>query len=484
MLFHSPEFLFAFLPIVLLVFHLLSRFGAASQHLWLIASSFFFYGTWRLDDLAILLVLMSVTYVIATKLRETKSRLLLTVGIGVNLGALAYFKYVFFFLGVLNDLFGSAYSIGAIALPLGISFFVFQKIAYLVDSYQDKTIKHGVLDYALFVSFFPQLIAGPIVHQKEMLRQFRNRPASGLRSHDLAVGLTVFAFGLFKKIVLADAFASMATSMFSAAAARPVDFTDAWVGVLSYTFQIYFDFSGYTDMAIGLGRMFGIRLPLNFNSPYKSLSIVDFWRRWHMTLSRFLRDYLYIPLGGGRLGRRRQLVNVMIVMLLGGLWHGAAWTFVIWGALHGMYLAVNHLWRRVGPAMGNSLPAKSLAWLLTFLAVIVAWVFFRAPDVAVAGRILMTMVTVPKTVNIPGIDVIGWLAAGFIIATQLPNTQQIMARARPGLGAVVLEKNRLIRRFSWQETPAWAVFGGVMFLFGVVRYWSLDTPPEFIYFNF
>lgn len=483
MLFHSPEFIFLFLPTVLFGFHILSRLGATIQHIWLVASSLFFYGTWRLNDVAVLMALMTITFVISMTIAHKKSKILLMVGIGSNLIALAYFKYTGFFLGIAKDISGIHFQISSIALPLGISFFVFQKIAYLVDTHQNRTIRHSVLDYVLFVSFFPQLIAGPIVHQGEMLRQFRSRVANGLQAQDLAIGLTLFSFGLFKKIVLADSFAGLATPVFTAAEAGNIDCVSAWIGALAYSFQIYFDFSGYTDMAIGLGRMFGIRLPINFNSPYKSLSIIEFWRRWHITLSRFLRDYLYIPLGGNRHGQWRWACNLMTVMLLGGLWHGAAWTFVIWGGLHGFGLVVNHLWRRYGRTAFPSLQARSLAWLATFLVVVIAWVFFRAPNVTTALHILWAMTTPTGSITVP-IDALGWLILGLLITTQLPNTQQIMARGRPALGAVRVERNALLRRISWSPTAAWAVGSGVVFLLGIARYWTLNTPPEFIYFNF
>jgi len=276
-------------------------------------------------------------------------------------------------------------------LPLGISFFTFQKIALLADAYEGKIQSLNFLDYALFVLFFPQLIAGPIVHHSEAMSQFQTR--GPVQASVIAMGLTIFAIGLANKVLLADSLAVYATPQFDAAAAgAPLSFLAAWSGALAYTLQLYFDFSGYTDMAIGAALLFGVRLPLNFNSPYKARNIIDFWRRWHMTLSRFLRDYLYIPLGGNRHGKLSRYLNLFITMLFGGLWHGAGWTFIFWGALHGFYLAINHGWEallaRFGAGDVNPGGARRLgAQVVTFLAVVVGWVSKEAwPSGDTRGR--------------------------------------------------------------------------------------------------
>ena len=272
---------------------------------------------------------------------------------------------------------------GTIILPLGISFFTFQQIAYIVDCAHDNVDTHGFFDYALFVTFFPQLIAGPIVYHRDMLPQIRSGDAFSFPITDLGIGSKIFAIGLIKKVVFADGMAVYATPVFEAAdAGVALTFIEAWGGAFAYTLQLYFDFSGYSDMAIGLGRMFGLRLPINFRAPYKASSIIEFWRRWHITLSMFLRNYLYIPLGGNKRGRTRRWINLMITMLLGGLWHGAGWTFVAWGGLHGLYLCINHLWRFLADRSGIDLSASATgrfaSWALTFVAVVIAWVFFRA----------------------------------------------------------------------------------------------------------
>ncbi len=313
MLFNSYTFIFAFLPVALLGYlvcvHLAPRAYAIR---WLILCSLFFYGWWQPQNLWILLFLLFFNYGLGVCLgRLTQgraARLVLIAGLAVNLGMLCYYKYANFFAGAVNDLAGTHFKFAAVVLPLGISFFIFQKIAYLVDAYRHKVRGYSLTDYSLFVTFFPQLIAGPIVHHSEVVPQFSGQREWRPRAADFSVGLTQFSLGLFKKVVLADGVAQFANPVFDAARSGAFpSFFDSWIGALAYTFQLYFDFSGYSDMALGLARLFGIKLPQNFNSPYKAASIADFWRRWHMTLSRFLRDYLYIPLGGNRKGPARRV---------------------------------------------------------------------------------------------------------------------------------------------------------------------------------
>jgi alginate O-acetyltransferase complex protein AlgI len=392
MLFNSFEFLYAFLPVTLVVFFLLRN--PSAQILWLLAASLFHYAWWKPSFLTLLIFSMLVNYglhVAIAGARE-RGRLLLAIGVAFNLSLLGFFKYAGFIAANLNEAFGTSVAI-QVTLPLAISFFTFQQIALLVDTRQGLVGRGGPASYMLFVAFFPQLIAGPIVHHREMMPQFRRAETYRFRLDDFFTGLNLFILGLAKKVLIADQLAPFADGMFDAAArgAEPSLF-EAWGGVLTYSLEIYFDFSGYADMAMGLARMFGIRLPLNFDSPYRSASIIAFWRTWHMTLSRFLRDYLYIPLGGNRDGRAQRYRNLMIVMLLGGLWHGAGWTFILWGGLHGVYLIVNHAWRACMRAAGlASLPsARVTRWLgvaLTLLAVVVAWAPFRAADLATTKRV-------------------------------------------------------------------------------------------------
>ena len=364
MLFNSYIFISLFLPITLTGFYLIGGQGhhrAATG--WLVCASLFFYGWWNPAYLGLILGSVLFNYAVGVLLgnRDTKNlRVILALGIGGNLGLIGCFKYANFFVDNINLSFGSDFHLETIILPLAISFFTFQQIAYLVDAYRGETKEYNFLHYCLFVTFFPQLIAGPIVHHKEMLPQFAKDVIYRLKHENIAIGIAIFVLGLFEKVVLADQVAVYATPVFNAAEqGLDLTFFEAWSGALAYTLQLYFDFSGYSDMAIGLARMFGILLPLNFHSPYKALNITEFWRHWHMTLSRFLRDYLYIPLGGSRRGQTQRYINLMITMILGGLWHGAGWTFVAWGTLHGFYLIVHHGWRAFRKAINQDLNRRS-----------------------------------------------------------------------------------------------------------------------------
>ena len=389
MLFNSYTFIFLFLPIVLAGFYVIGARGYPRiSNLWLVVASMFFYAWWNPKYLMLLLASIIFNYLMGVSLSKSGHRGGLFFAVGFNLCLLAYFKYANFFIETIAFLSNEDTVFTNIVLPLAVSFFTFQQIAYLVDSYRGETEKNDFLNYCLFVTFFPQLIAGPIVHHKEMLPQFAKRAWRKFNSKHVSVGLTIFFIGLFKKCILADGIAIYATPVFEAVDQDvAITFFEAWGGALAYTFQLYFDFSGYSDMAIGLGYMFGILLPVNFLSPYKSASIIDFWRRWHMTLSRFLRNYLYIPLGGNRKGPLKRHINIVITMLLGGLWHGAGWTFVAWGGLHGFFLVVNHVWRTINPSVFessgglSSIIGKLSAHIITFVAVIVAWVMFRSNSI-------------------------------------------------------------------------------------------------------
>ncbi len=400
MLFNSIEFIFIFLPLVLIGFYAIgARRNGHNAILWLVLASLFFYGWW--NPLYLILIITSIlfNYFIGSYLGHYSdsphAKIVLTLGIGVNLALIGYYKYANFFIDNLNDIASTSYHLETIILPLAISFFTFQQITYLVDAYRGETKDYNFLHYCLFVLFFPQLIAGPIVHHSEMLPQFSNTKIYKFCKSTFALGVAVFLLGLFKKVVLADGVAVYATPVFMASeSGEAISFFVAWTGALAYTFQLYFDFSGYSDMAIGVAAMFGIILPINFNSPYKAVNIIDFWRRWHITLSRFLRDYLYYPLGGNRKGLIRRYVNLMVTMLLGGIWHGAGWTFILWGCIHGTYLIINHAWLALlgGGRNQSSMFAKVLSRMLTFIAVVVAWVVFRSESVDGAANILKGMI--------------------------------------------------------------------------------------------
>lgn len=510
MLFNSYVFIFAFLPLVLLVFHGLRHFGRDRAAVFaLAAASLVFYGWWSPRYLLLLVPLMLFNYGIANAIVARRAgpspqlaKVLLVIGLAINLSALGYYKYANFFVDNMNSLFGLDMFLATIVLPLGISFFTFQKIALLMDAYYGKIGRLNLLDFSLFVAFFPQLIAGPIVHHSEVMPQFKH--LGRMKAGWIALGVTVFVMGLAKKVLLADTAAAYATPQFTAAAnGAALDLIAAWSGALAYTAQLYFDFSGYSDMAIGIGLMFGIRLPLNFASPYQAVSIIDFWRRWHMTLSRFLRDYLYISLGGNRNGKLRRFVNLFATMVLGGIWHGAGWTFVVWGALHGIYLIINHGWRELRARLGWGVGADSrsglwLARLITFFAVVVAWVFFRATDVNAALTMLSAMAGVNGIAAPPSLasvvpdlplstaPVDGGIALGIafgllLLAWFAPNTQQITGYIGPegAYGSGISEPGPAA--FRWQGNVRWAVVIGLLFATSLML---MSRVSEFIYFQF
>lgn len=391
MLFSSPVFIFVFLPIVAGFYFFLTSVGKEQLgKQWLVMSSLFFYGYWNPIYVPLILGSLLANFLLARAIidsqrtTQTKKRLLI-FGITANLSVLGVYKYSVFFTSNINHLFSSGLPVLDLVLPLAISFFTFQQIAYLVDCYQGKVREQNLTQYSLFVCFFPQLIAGPIVHHKDMMPQFSTRENAFINYKNILVGLIILSIGIFKKLAIADTFAVWSDSGFDSA--KTLSILEAWGTTLSYTFQLYYDFSGYTDMAIGSALIFNIQLPQNFNSPYKSTSIQDFWRRWHMTLSHWLRDYLYIPLGGSKTTEWNTYVNLFITFLLGGLWHGAGWGFVIWGALHGSALCIHRAWQKANLRIN-----KLVAWGITFLFVHTSWVFFRAESPEQAIRIISSMV--------------------------------------------------------------------------------------------
>ncbi len=492
MLFNSWQFILAFLPITFFVYFWLNqqRLPLASRA-WLVAASLFFYAFWNVAYLPLILGSMLVNFAIGSSFSRNRARrhnavsarMLLAVGVTANLGLLAYYKYADFLVENVNLALGAEHTLPGIVLPLAISFFTFQQIAYLVDSYRGETAEYDFLSYALFVTFFPQLIAGPIVHHREMMPQFASRRALIVNYRNIFLGLFIFGIGLFKKVAIADTFSIWAIEGFDGG--RELDFFGAWATTLSYTFQLYFDFSGYCDMAIGAALLFNIMLPLNFNSPYKALDIQEFWRRWHITLSRFLRDYLYIPLGGSRRSEARTYFNLLATFVLGGLWHGASWMFVLWGALHGGGLVANRLWR----SYGRPLPAAA-AWLVTFLFVAVAWVFFRANTMDDALRVLGGMLDLDSAFGVP-VSAIptsnlawgGWLTD--VLLRFLPNG---MAGHAPAYCAIAIAFVIISQKNAFQlisSNPGTGKTAGGAVLFSVGMYFTLATTSSvFLYFNF
>jgi alginate O-acetyltransferase complex protein AlgI len=401
MLFNSHEFIFGFLPFALGGFWILGALNRSYAALvWLLLASIFFYASWRLTDLWVLLASLAFNYtfsraIVRRRAAGANPKGYLVVGIALNLLLLGYFKYSIFLIQNVNSITGENWTIQAILLPLGISFFTFQQIAFIIEAARGEFDEPHLLRYSTVVTFFPHLIAGPIINYNDVISQFKRPGAFSPDARLIAMGVSIFVFGLAKKVLLADTVAGRADWTFDAALrGERLSFLDAWIGALSYTLQLYFDFSGYSDMAIGLALLFGIRLPINFNSPYKAHNIVEFWRCWHITLSCFLRDYLYIPLGGNRRGPIRSGCNLMITMLLGGLWHGAGWTFICWGAVHGLYILMHRLWIEVKRRIGLNAPllfGPLMSRALTFVCVVVAWVFFRAASIDSAFAVLGAM---------------------------------------------------------------------------------------------
>jgi alginate O-acetyltransferase complex protein AlgI len=500
MLFSSYAFLFQFLPATVLAFAAARCHSPRAGIMVLAGASLFFYGAWRPVYLLLFIASIGINFGLGLRMEDPfRRRAIGTFGVALNLAALCYFKYTNFVFDSLNMLTGAPLPFANIVLPLGISFFTFQQIAYLVDVMRGAKIERDIVSYTLFVSFFPHLIAGPLVHHAEMIPQFR-RGRSGRSAVLAARGLAIFAAGLFKKVVIADNLAQFVSPVFAHLdAGGGVTTPWAWLATLAYSLQIYFDFSGYSDMAIGLALLFGIRLPVNFRSPYQATSIVEFWRRWHITLSRFLRDYLYIPLGGNRFGEQRRYLNLLLTMLLGGLWHGAGWNFLVWGGLHGIYLCINHLWhgwrggKADAPAAG--LAVKACCWAITFFAVVVAWVFFRARTAAGAWQMLgglfgfeagssayassgiVRPMDLPILVGEQRLLLIGGcvVALALVIAVFMPNVPQLF-RYREYRRAP--EPPALLR---WRPNGAWALVTALALAISLFGMWQ---RLEFLYFQF
>jgi D-alanyl-lipoteichoic acid acyltransferase DltB (MBOAT superfamily) len=466
--------------------------------IWLVTASLFFYAYWDVKYLPLILGSISLNFAIGTGLaqahqqshrgeqkthRGVNRKVVLATGIVANLLLLGYYKYTNFLLGNINAAFGTTHALSHIELPLAISFFTFTQIVYLVDSYRGETAEYDLLNYALFVTFFPHLIAGPIVHHRQIMPQFASRWTLTKRNSNILKGLFIFGIGLFKKVVIADSFAVWADAGFDGGQA--LGFFAAWATSLSYTFQLYFDFSGYCDMAIGASLLFNIWLPINFNSPYKALDIQDFWQRWHITLSSFLRNYLYIPLGGSRFSEYRTYLNIFITFILGGLWHGATWMFVIWGTMHGCALGTYRFWK----SFGRPLPTI-LAWLLTFVFVNTSWVFFRAKSLGDAVRVLRGMIDFGSVFAPPIASTTtanlawgGWLSDYLLKALPGELVGYVVAYLMILTAFVAVRQKNSIEIANGVITTNKLVYGVV--LFSVAMYFTLAaTSSVFLYFNF
>lgn len=492
MIFSSPEFILLFLPIAFLGYFYLNRNRLVlAGKIWLVAVSLFFYAYWNMTYLPLLLASILFNFGVGSALSPNPGtthskfsrRFVLAGSIAANLALLGYFKYINFFIDNINAVFDVGYDLPQVLLPLGISFFTFTQIAYLVDSYRGEAREYNFLNYTLFVTFFPHLIAGPILHHREMMSQFESRWTLAIRYRNIVLGLFIFSIGLFKKAVLADTFAVWANAGFDGKIT--LDFFSAWAASLSYTFQLYFDFSGYCDMAIGASLLFNIWLPINFNSPYKALDIQDFWRRWHMTLSRYLRDYLYIPLGGNRCSTPRVYFNLMATFVLGGLWHGASWMFVIWGALHGAALVVHRAWSTLNWRMPNP-----LAWLLTFGFVNFTWVFFRAGTLDDALRVLRGMADIDSAIYFPVAFIptsnLAW--GGWFSDYLLKWLPAGLASNALSFGAIVLALGIIGQKNSFElmsRDHNAVTLSSAILLFCIAMYSTMVTTSSvFLYFNF
>lgn len=519
MLFNSHAFIFLFLPLTFAVFFLLARVSHMMAAGWLAVASLFFYGWWNPLYIGLLMASIVFNYFAGLRIacavadaRERRKKWLTIVAIASNLALLGYYKYSHFFLTNAASVMGFTPPAAEIILPLGISFFTFTQIAFLVDTCKGKVKEYRFVHYCLFVTYFPHLIAGPILHHAEMMPQFARDSTYRMQAGNIAVGLTIFFIGLFKKVILADGIAPYVAPLYGlpGAGVAPT-LIEAWCGVLAYSLQLYFDFSGYSDMAIGLSRLFGVQLPLNFHSPYKAVNIAELWNRWHMTLSRFLRDYVFVPLGGQRKSAWRRYSSVMITMFLCGLWHGAGWTYIVFGILHGVFLCVNQWWRMLRKRLGQDRkrPTRTgtiAAVLLTFVTWLVGLAFFRADSVPhalqiVAGMLGLNGAALPdqwlakwgalgQWLSASGVafdvsrglvtgGLINWIVILLAVAWFAPNTQQIMARFNPAL--LIPRDMVAARRLAWRPTVTVALLTAALAFASIV---NLHRQSEFLYFQF
>ncbi len=505
MLFNSPEFIFLFLPCAVILHFVLARIGLLAAAIGTTLSSLIFYAWWNPAFLPLPILSIAFNYLIAGRIASQKgagARVSLIFGIIANLLVLGYFKYADFLLSMVDG-----HTPAPPNVPLALSFTTFVQIAFLVEIYRRRRVASLEL-YAMFVSFFPHLIAGPIVRWNELGPQIGDGARYRIDWNNVALGLTIFTFGLAKKMLIADELAVHVASVFDAAArAEWVTAPAAWGAALAYSAQLYFDFSGYSEMAVGLGLLFNLRLPINFAAPLRAQSPIDLWRRWHISLSRFLRDFVYLPLGGSKRGMWRQSINLFVTMTLGGLWHGAGWTFVIWGAFHGTLLAANHAWRSWRGAVQPRRLGRFLGWLGTFVAFAIGMVFFRASNVGAAGRLLAAMfgfggAVVPQNVLLDwdqwGIrhgyfsepfilawfgttwTIVGslWTLAALTVALLLPETMELFDYRE---GEPHSDWRRSWQRLKWQPTVAWLVVTAVLF---VAAFDKIGRVSEFLYYQF
>ena len=490
MLFNSIEFIYLFLPFTFFIYFFLNEINHnIFSKIFLVFASLFFYSWWNFLYLPLILFSIIFNYLIGNNISKVyldqkgKNKTLLIIGITINILMLVYFKYSDFFIVNFNYIFNENIPVLNLSLPLAISFFTFQQIAYLVDCFNKEIENSGFLNYCIFITFFPQLIAGPIVHHKEIIPQVSSTINKNKNFRNISVGIFIFSIGLFKKIVLADNFSIWASAGFDNT--YSLDFFESWFTSFSYTFQLYFDFSGYTDMAIGAALLFNFKLPINFNSPYKSLDIQDFWRRWHITLSRFLKEYIYIPIGGNKISKYRTYLNLMTVFIIGGIWHGAGWTFILWGFLHGLGIIINRIWKIFDINL-----SKFISWFITFNFINFSWIFFRANNFGdalniIKGMIGLNGIFLPSSIydNLTFLNKFGinletssekflssikgdfstlvWLFIGFVIVLFCKNTMEHISSFKSSLSNLIFN-----------------------FLILTCSLFMMNRTSEFLYFNF
>ncbi|MDL2293807.1 MBOAT family protein [Ruminococcaceae bacterium OttesenSCG-928-D13] len=489
MLFNSYIFVLLFLPLALAGYFLLNRLNHQVGKAWLLGMSLWFYAYFNFSYFYIIVASIVLNYLmnrLITRMQSRQGRIaLLILTLCINLGVLFYYKYYDFFVGNINAVFGTGFVLRRLVIPLGISFFTFQQLSYIIDSYRGEVPAYNMLDYALFVTFFPQLIAGPIVTHDEIVPQFADPSKKRLNAENFTKGLTAFAFGLGKKVLMADIIGQAADWGF--ASVGMLNTTEALLVVLCYTLQIYFDFSGYCDMATGIGLMFNIDLPMNFESPYRSFSIQEFWKRWHRTLTRFFTRYLYIPLGGNRKGEARTYINIFVVFLVSGLWHGASWTFVLWGAMHGAASLLNRRFEK----QYNRLHA-GLRWLLTFGFINFAWIYFRAESIGAANLMVVKLLRLDfgavnpamlSVFRLPGIELANRLLstfAGVDLLGKVPALPMMLCLAF-GIFAILAMKNTNERVLAYKPSTGIALVTAVLLVWCL---FSFSDVSIFLYFNF
>jgi alginate O-acetyltransferase complex protein AlgI len=477
MLFNSLEFIFLFFPVLAALYYLTRHHVSHDAALLVLTlGSLVFYAYWDVDNLPILLASAVGNYVAGVAITRWRHKALLIAAIVANLLLLGSFKYAAFVAGMFDI------HIAERAIPLGISFFTFQQISFLVDVWAGRTRPRGVVPHILFVSFFPHLIAGPLVQHHQISNQFGDKTRRDDFADNFGVGISIFVIGMAKKVLLADNLEPIAAGLFSRAdAGGDLALIESWLGVVAYSLQIFFDFSGYSDMALGLARCFGYHLPINFNAPYRSASIIEFWRRWHISLSQFLRDHLYIPLGGNRLGRFRRYLNLFMTMLLGGLWHGAGWTFVVWGALHGLMLAAAHLWHDAKLPHLSGIVGRPVMILATFVFVCIAWVFFRASSFQAAGDIIAAMFGAGGLGAWPPHFDAALVLLGLAIVWGLPDTATAFYRHLDPVMIATAKLDPPATRLQWRPAKPVAVALSILLVASIL---SAAKVAPFIYFAF